>query len=558
MIDGRGGNDRICTGGGDDRIFGGEGSDQVDAGAGDDILEGENGSDRLSGGRGIDTIFGNRGNDRINAGAGSDLAEAGLGDDSVEGGPGSRDRVIGGVGNDRLRGGAGDEDVLRGDHGADLFDGGAGVHDVASFAVSGFGGPIQGGQGVIVDLEAGRAAQDGVDRLTGIEDVIGTAFNDFLRGNTADNVLYGAGGDDRLQGVGSQDRAVGGTGSDVCEEFEQPESCGLEAPPVGLIVEVAVAGGGARGSLTVVSRAPPFLPGAPTLPQRDMSVEVGFEAGEWTIAGGPTLLAGEGCVATSAEVRCPVTGEPDAVLLSGASGNDRLVLNKSVPASVEGILQGDAGSDLLLGGRGDDSLSGDGKFSDSNTDVVSGSEGDDVLANGKELLGGGGSDLLVASPCTGQRVEGGSGVDSVSFARAYLGLGVQVRLGGSAVFPAHKFGRRAIPAGCSLLGSEPTAIGGTVENVEGSPEDDVLIGDAASNILLGRAADDRVLGEGGDDFLVGGTGRDELVGANGKDRLYAHDGRRDRRLDCGPRPLQNDVAKVDPSDPPAAGCKTLP
>lgn len=336
-IDGGGGNDRICAGGGDDRILGGEGSDRVDAGGGDDTVEGGNGSDRLSGGGGVDTIFGNRGNDRIDAGAGSDLAEAGLGDDFVSGGAGSHDRVVGGVGNDRLRGGAGDEDVLRGDHGADLFNGGAGAHDTASFAVSGFDGPILGGQGVIVDLTTGQASQDGTDRLTGVEDVIGTSFNDSLRGNSSENSLYGNGGDDHLQGVGPRDRALGGAGSDVCEEVDQTDSCGPEARPSGFSVEVAVGGGGIGGSLTVISRDPPYVPGSTIGSlQSNTSVEVGFEAGEWTVTGGPQLLPSEGCVMLGAEVRCPAAAEPDAVLVTGNAGDDRLALRKSVPPSVEG------------------------------------------------------------------------------------------------------------------------------------------------------------------------------------------------------------------------------
>jgi len=558
-VHGRGGNDRICTGGGDDLILGGGGSDRIDAGVGEDVLEGENGSDRLFGGGGIDRILGNRGNDRIDAEAGGeDFADGGLGDDFVSGGSGPHDQVIGGVGNDRVQGGAGGQDLLRGDHGADLFDGGEGEHDVASFAVSGFDGPIAGGQGVVVDLSSGRASQDGADRLLRVEDVIGTAFNDTLRGSPAENVFYGAGGDDQLQGVGPRDRALGGTGSDTCDGVEQADSCGKEAGPEGFGVEVSVAGGSAQRSLTVVGREPPFIPGRVLeAVQRDISVEVGFEAGEWTVVGGPQLLPGEGCTMSGAEVRCLIGDEPDAVLISGSSGNDQLVLKKSIPPSVVGILQGDTGVDFLLGGRGDDSLNGGAKDSSSRTDVLSGGGGDDAIANGSVLLGGGGSDLLVASPCTGQRLEGGPGVDSVSFARSFLGLGVHVRLGASAVFPAHRLSGELIPAGCSLIESEPSAISHSIENIEGSPQRDVLIGDESANILLGRGGDDLVLGGVGDDFLVGGTGRDEMRGGPGGDRLYAQDRRRDRRLHCGTVPTRFDVAKLDPTDAPATGCRPV-
>jgi hypothetical protein len=96
-------------------------------------------------------------------------------------------------------------------------------------------------------------------------------------------------------------------------------------------------------------------------------------------------------------------------------------------------------------------------------------------------------------------------------------------------------------------------IGDSIENVEGSPEEDVLIGDSAANILLGRGGDDRVRGEGGDDFLVGGSGRDELAGGRGSDRLYAYDG----RLHCGPGLSRLDVVKADAADPRPEGCRIL-
>ena len=560
VINGRGGNDRICSGAGDDRVMGGSGSDRIEAGAGADHLEGGNGSDVLFTGAGIDLVRGNRGNDRIVAGDGKrDFADGGLGDDFVSGGPGSEDRVIGGVGNDRLFGGQGSGDVLRGDHGKDLFDGGAGEHDVASFAVSGFEGPIVGGQGVIVNLDGGFATQDGMDRLVGIEDVIGTAFSDDLRGSGAENVLYGGGGDDRLSGVGSRDRAVGGVGSDTCVGVEQAESCGPEARPDRFAVEVSVAGGSSGGSLTIVPRQPESFPGSPTVIfPRDISIEVGFGASGWSVAGGPELFPGEGCVAVRPVISCPVLGEPDAVLVSGSSGNDTLVLNDSLPRTVTGLLNGSTGSDHLRGGPGDDSLNGGGKVSPSRDDVLNGGGGEDALANGAVLVRERGSDLVIASLCGGQQIEGGPGVDSASFARSYLGVGVQVRLGGEAVFPRHKLGPRRIPAGCSLIDTQPTVVGRSIENVEGSPEDDVLAGSQAANMLLGRGGDDRIFGDSGGDFLVGGTGRDIIAGGRGNDRIYAHDGQRDQRLNCGRRPARQDVAKVDPADPLAAGCRILP
>jgi Ca2+-binding RTX toxin-like protein len=49
---------------------------------------------------------------------------------------------------------------------------------------------------------------------TGIENVLGTSFNDIIRGNTRDNELFGFGGDDDLFGNAGVDSLYGGDGND--------------------------------------------------------------------------------------------------------------------------------------------------------------------------------------------------------------------------------------------------------------------------------------------------------------------------------------------------------
>ena len=562
VIEGLGGNDLICSGSGNDQVSGGVGSDQVHGGAGEDRLQGVNGSDQLWGEGGKDLILGNRGNDLLYGGSGSrDYGDGGLGDDAIAGGTGSLDQVIGGIGNDRLNGGPGAEDVLRGDHGADAFDGGPGPRDVASFAVSGFGGPIEGGQGVAVDLAVGWAERDGKDRLKNIEDVFGTAFDDVIRGSSSVNAFYGGGGADRLLGVGPSDVASGGGGSDLCDGFAQAHSCGSEAPPRSTVLEASLAGGAARTSLTVIVRPPKFVPGGPL----DLSstigvdVDVSFEERGWSVVAAPLpLVAGEGCIAKQyRQVHCSVLSRPDAVLISGGAGDDEIEITASVPPTVSGIIHGDRGADQLLGGAGDDSIDGaptDGPYP---TDVLLGREGDDALTSGKSLYGGTGSDLLISAPCIDQTISGGTGVDSVSFARTPPGWGVSMKLGGTAVVAEGDRGSGPFSAGCPTPGSRPTRIRGSIENVEGSPEADLLIGDDGANILLGRGGADRLAGLGGGDFLVGGQGTDAILGGSGWDRLYARDGVRDQQISCGGGESR-DVARLDRTDPAAQACRLLP
>jgi hypothetical protein len=566
-IVGRGGNDVICSGGGDDWVAGQVGSDSIDVGPGLDKVEGGNGSDRILGGAGGDLLRGNRGNDRLRGGSGArDFLDAGLGDDTVNGGPGAFDQVIGGVGNDLLDGGPGDGDLLRGDRGADRYDGGPGIHDVASFAVSGRGGVVVGGKGVSVDLAAGRAERDGVDRLRGVEDVVGTAFADVIRGDNEANVLYGGGGFDDLQGVGAGDAAHGGINLDRCLGVDVADACelvgtsGVPSPaevlfggkpfPSGPKLEVDLAGGPAAGSLTAVVDYPTLLREGPGI-----AVTASFADGAWVLNESPIPVeAGDGCAPLSpSEVRCPVSGAPDAILLDGSAGDDRLEVAASVPTSVSAVITGNLGADEILGGPGDDSLNGVGDGS-LPTDVLRGRDGDDVLTGGAVLAGGFGSDLLIARVCGGESVSGGGGVDSVSFARLES-VGIEATVGGTAGFAPVTSGPQPHPGGCPVGTGRPTRIDGSVESIEGSRLDDVLRGDGGRNVLLGRGGDDRLFGGAGGDFLVGGVGRDALFGQSGADRLYARDSTRDEQLSCGPGGA--DVASVDRRDPRPTSCRLL-
>lgn len=572
-IVGGGGDDRICSGAGDDTIEGGIGSDRIEAGAGDDEVIAGNGSDVVLGGKGNDTIFGKRGNDVLEGGPGTDYLDAGLGDDTADGGPGDSDQVIGGIGTDHLAGGPGDGDVLEGELGVDTLEGGPGAHDTASYALAGQAAIFYGGIGVEVDLGAGIAYGDGEDTLTGIEDVVGTPFADKLVGDAELNDLYGGGGIDDLTGVGSGDVAFGGTGLDRCRSVERADSCelsgahggeatseaalqeyeaGRHPPPT---FEVDLPGGPGTGALTGIVEH-----GIGLVEKQGMQVHVSFLEGAWLVSEqGLPMAVGEGCSLPGPETAsCPIATTPTGLLLDGGEGDDLLAVEPSVPATVSSTLIGGNGVDTLIGGAGDDSL--DGTLGNVRGDALYGGPGEDALTEGAVLDGQGGSDLLIAQPC-GEMIVGGSGGDSVSFARAFTG--VEATLGGIAGNAPDE----GFAAGCTTGhgGPPPSQIDSSVERIEGSPYDDILTGDAGPNAILGRGGDDEIHGAGGDDFLVGGEGRDSLFGEGGADRLYARDGRRDEAIDCGSAGpggpagredsvTRGDVAVADPGDPPARNC----
>ncbi|TMQ26553.1 MAG: hypothetical protein E6J90_04195 [Deltaproteobacteria bacterium] len=189
----------------------------------------------------------------------------------------------------------------------------------------------------------------------------------------------------------------------------------------------------------------------------------------------------------------PVNGPIDSVLLEGGRGNDQLRVD-GFGADVPVRLSGGKGNDTLVGGQGNDILN-DG----AGDDKLFGGGGDDGLTNsrGKDhLFGQDGNDLLVSSSIDkGDRLGGGKGLDNVSFAQmphdpAHPGrdLGVRAKIGGTA--------RRIDKDG---KGHGPSArIAGSVEDLEGSEGDDVLIGNGKNSHLMGRGGDDTLLGRRGD------------------------------------------------------------
>jgi Ca2+-binding RTX toxin-like protein len=195
---------------------------QLTGTAGDDILTGGTGNDTLTGGIGADSLNGAGGTDTasyadnhggvfadLRAGRGYGNAAEGDTYSDIENLIGSdfADFLIGNDGANRLEGRGGD-DALVGGIGADALVGGAGI-DTAGYD--------DNWGAVFVNLNIGQgfgnAAQG--DTYQGIENVLGTAFADFIIGDGAANRLDGAAGADILVGSVGADALVGGAGIDT-------------------------------------------------------------------------------------------------------------------------------------------------------------------------------------------------------------------------------------------------------------------------------------------------------------------------------------------------------
>ncbi|ORE92065.1 hemolysin-type calcium-binding protein [Aurantimonas sp. 22II-16-19i] len=205
------------------------------------------------------------------------------------------------------------------------------------------------------------------------------------------------------------------------------------------------------------------------------------------IASDPAMTS----VQVSLDLENAPTQEGDDVL-SGGAGNDSITGNGG-----DDILMGDDGDDGLSGGRGDDVLSGgDG------LDNLSGGSGNDILNGGR------GGDTL----------DGGSGIDTASYSGS---LAVRVNLGGNIAYSGDATGDTLISIENLIGSSSNDALLGSIENnrIEGGDGDDLLRGYAGFDDLHGGNGNDFLYGDFNIDTLFGDAGLDTLSGGDGDDIL---------------------------------------
>jgi Ca2+-binding RTX toxin-like protein len=492
VIDGGDGNDKVSAGTGDDRLEGGAGNDtltyasaaagvtvalavgsaQNTGGAGTDTvsgfenLVGSNFADTLSGDSGYNIISGGDGNDIIDGNAGNDQLSGGAGEDwvSYQSATAGVTVVLGqttaqntfGAGTDTLSGfeniyGSAFADTFIGTAGQNRFSGGDGV-DTVSYTVA--------SAAVSVDLRVlgfQNTGGDGIDQLLGIENLTGSAFNDVLIGsNTGANLLNGGAGNDQLFGMDGADTLAGGAGDDLLDG-----GIGIDT----------VTYSGATGAVRV-----------------DLSVLIAQDtlgAGVDTIVGLENL--------TGSAFADVLIGDAGANLISGGTGDD--------------TIEGGAGNDKLQGGNGNDTVS----YSRADGGVTvnlatslaqnTGGAGVDTLTGFENVLGSSYGDTLMGD-ASANRIDGGEGVDTVSYALASAAVSVDLALAGP---------QNTIGAGVDTLTS--------IENLTGSAFNDTLFGNDGDNVLIGGAGSDALSGRAGNDMLVGGLGLNTLTGGAGADNF---------------------------------------
>jgi len=500
-----------------ENLLGSDFDDNLTGDARANVLRGGLGSDVISGAGGADQVFGDEGNDLLIAGIGGGFLDGGSGIDTVSyrdalfsvsvdlvlqtGQSADRshdlfriENVIGSSLSDQILGDAYDN-LIEGGLGDDTLNGNAGI-DTASY--------IHALGSVFVSLATGKGSgADGADTLIGIENLVGSDFNDTLSGDAGANSLEGGVGDDILIGGDGKDVLIGGGGNDSLNGGKKVDTASYVTAQAGVVVSLALTGvQNTQGS------------GLDTL--FDLENLTGSQFAD-SLTGNDldNLLVG-------ADGDDVLSGGKGADTLNGGLGIDTASFASAGGGVTARLLTG-----KVLGGAGKDSLASienltgstfkDELYGDSNDNILDGGNADDFLEGGE------GNDSLI----------GGLGRDIASYVSALGGVSVSLSLAG----PQNTLG-----AGVDLLSG--------IEDLTGSAFNDTLTGDAGANRLTGGAGldtltggegldtlfggngIDQLFGDGGNDVLQGGAGADILTGGTGKDRfiyLLASDSSRTER-----------------------------
>ena len=498
------------------RLHGADGDDMLDGRAGDDSLFGDGGNDTLTGGTGRDTLDGGEGLDLVSF-AGETLAVvADLGGDS--GNPGASiggvndadvwinvEGLLGGSGDDRLfgnaqanvlDGAAGNDhlqgrdgaDTLRGSTGSDTLDGGAGK-DLADYS--------RLAEAVHADLGSGRArglsaGSNKVDTLIAVEDLRGSALDDWLVGDALANQLEGGAGNDTLDGGAGNDVLDGGAGTDLLRGGAGDDT--FLMPSGGDTLD-----GGGGFDILQLPRNP--MPG-------DM-VSINLASGVFS-------MGSESGTVTLRSIEAIFGGKTTSVLIGDDADN----------WLEGGTVVGGGGNDTLKGGVIDYRLESaditarlvDGAGTGAGAGSVRFAGQLDTIVSVYSLLLGAGNDSVDASSVS--FVDGGAGNDWLSARDMTGGLGDDTLQGSRA--------RYSEATGAVIVNlAEGWARGAAgqdrlidVRDVVGSAFNDRLSGDASANALSGGAGDDVLEGGAGNDHLEGGSGRNTLLGGEGDDLLW--------------------------------------
>ncbi|MBX7146842.1 MAG: hypothetical protein K1X44_06000, partial [Alphaproteobacteria bacterium] len=484
---------------------------------GDNTIKGNDGNNRLDGGKGKDALVGGKGDDTYliddvgdivteNSNEGRDKVESSLtytlgnnledliltGISDLNGtGNDLNNSIKGNAGKNSLSGGNGD-DRLAGGGGSDSLDGGSGI-DTATYENSTSGVEIDLGKAATDTTYRGKGGEAEGDSFKSIENLIGSAFNDILKGDTYNNRLDGGKGSDRLAGGGGNDVYIVDESGDTITENVGEGTDSVEAS-----VSYTLSDNVENITLTGLSH----INATGNALNNILNGNDGNNVLDGK-AGSDVMTGGKGddvyVVDSSDQVIEKDNEGYDTILasLSYTLGNylENLTLTgtsnlNGVGNNLDNILTGNDGNNTLNGMNGDDILFG--KLGD---DILYGNYGNDELVggDGKDILYGESGNDILQGGVGADTLDGGLGIDTASYQDSTVGVEVD------------------------LL---KAAIDGTYRAKGGDAEGDKL---SLIENLKGSSFADKLTGDTGNNRLDGGKGADQLVGGKGNDIYIVDD-----------------------------------
>ena len=497
-----------------ENLAGSEFADSLTGNGSANKLESDDGDDTLKGGAGADTLDGGTGTDAISyAGSGAGVT-VNLQALTASGGDAAGDviastlingksvstieNIIGSALADSLTGadadsvtGATGDNLLEGGTGADTIAGGTGI-DTARYWGDQFTST-----GVTVDLlnnanNAGADAQG--DSLSGIENLVGSAFNDVLTGSALANLLEGGAGDDSIKGDSGDDTLKGGTGSDTLEGGSGSDAVDYGDALAGVtatIFEDTVSGYGSAsgGSANDKLKGIEHIIGSAfsdTLSGNDLDNKVEGRAGNDRLDGGvgaDTLTGGTG------NDTFIVDDASDVVLENELEGFDTVEssVTYTLGATLENLTLTGTGTINGVGNSANNTLTGN-----LAANRLEGLDGDDTIDGGignDTLIGGAGNDTYTVDG-TGDLIDEGDGKGGDAGGTELVQSSITYML-------------TSYVDNLTLTGTE--SIDGT-----GNTLANLITGNEGSNVLSGADGNDTLIGGGGVDAFKGGNGTDTV------------------------------------------------
>lgn len=501
-----------------ENLGGGDSRNKLTGDTGVNVLAGAAGDDTLSGGAGDDALYGD-GTWRL-----SKLTEGTYGYEF------GRTMFVEDIGtqdgNDSLEGGAGN----------DLLNGGGGV-DTAVYS--------HAASAVVVNIAKGTASGgDGIDTLKSIENVVGSAYADRLKGDSGANLLDGGKGADTMTGgLGDDTYVIDNLGDVVVEAAEggndtvyinRSYTLGTNIENVALTGSANIDATGDAGANILVGNAGINV----------LTGGAGDDVYYVQNAGDRIVETATGGIDT-VYVRGSYTMDDNvenAVLKGGASVTGNALDNHITGSKESNVLDGGIGADTMIGRDGSDTY-----YVDNTKDVTidSGGYNDVVYASVSYVLGkgierlellngaiagigndeantliGNDADNVLDGKYQRDTMIGGKGDDSYYVSETYENVVENAGEGVDTAYVTTSFG---YTLAANVENGTSAASYGVV--IAGNELDNVLTGGAGNDTLDGHVGHDTLIGGAGDDSYILFEDADDVViekAGEGFDTLYAY------------------------------------